>query len=195
LSISLSDLGTIHDPSIYPDYLLRAALPSDAETIARWLNDPELTKFMSHEPVSVQSVVEAIEKATLASGELWYMIVAHGQVVGHITMNKINLGNRRAEVGRSVIAPEAPRGRGYCTMSTHLLFVLAFERLGLHRMSSVVAEENKAVVKCAINIGYRYAGRLRDMVAKGDRYLSWLVFDLLQDEWWPIRQELERGRG
>lgn len=74
-------------------------------------------------------------------------------------------------------------GKGLGKEVCSLLTAYAFRRLNAHRVWLGVSEDNKRAVKCYLDCGYIFEGRLRDEIYYGGKYHAALRFGVLEDEW------------
>ncbi len=102
--------------------------------------------------------------------------------IGVVTLRHIDRVNGTAETGSGLLAAE-DRGQGLGTEAKHLLLRFAFERLGLHAISSSVYSENSRSIAALRKQGYRLAGRLTADVHRRGQFRDTLMFDLLRHEW------------
>lgn len=74
-------------------------------------------------------------------------------------------------------------GKGIGKEVVTLLTRYAFTRLNAHRVWLGVSEDNKRAVKCYLDCGYQFEGRLRDEIFYDGRYHAALRMAALEDEW------------
>lgn len=74
-------------------------------------------------------------------------------------------------------------GKGLGKQVCHLLTAYAFRRLNAHRVWLGVSEDNKRAVKCYLDSGYIFEGRLRDEIFYEGRYHAAIRMGILEDEW------------
>lgn len=79
-------------------------------------------------------------------------------------------------------------GKGIGKEVVRLVTGYAFERLNAHRVWLGVSEDNKRAVKCYLDCGYAFEGRLRDEIFYQGRYHAALRMGILEDEWKAIAQ-------
>jgi RimJ/RimL family protein N-acetyltransferase len=74
-------------------------------------------------------------------------------------------------------------GRGIGKEVVNLLTTYAFERLNAHRVWLGVSEDNLRAVKCYLDCGYVFEGRLRDEIFYAGRYHAAIRMGALEGEW------------
>jgi RimJ/RimL family protein N-acetyltransferase len=104
-----------------------------------------------------------------------------GEVLGDAVLWRIDLHNRAAHIGLSVLP--AARGRGIGLDATEVLCRYAFRTLGLHRLQIETTVDNAAMRAVSLRAGFTLEGTLRDAGWVSGRFLDEVVFGLLLDEW------------
>ncbi|MDP2966797.1 MAG: GNAT family N-acetyltransferase [bacterium] len=104
--------------------------------------------------------------------EINFAIDIGGKVVGGIGFNKIQ--EHCAEIGYWL--GEKYWGQGIMTAAVKLATKYAFEKLGLRRIYAFVFLSNKASARVLRKAGFKYEGKLRKHVLKGNRFLDDLLF-------------------
>ncbi|NPV77105.1 MAG: GNAT family N-acetyltransferase [Anaerolineae bacterium] len=107
-----------------------------------------------------------------------------GEVVGHIELNMIDWKNLSGMVSKVLVGYENRRGNGIGTQMMQRLIEVAFEDLGLHRLSLYVFDFNEPAINCYKKVGFKIEGHLRDFRKAGNnRYYSSYLMALLQPDW------------
>ena len=124
----------------------------------------------------------AWEKGTAAT----FAVVENesGRLVG-VAALMIKRDHRRAELGYWVALDRW--NQGYATESNQRLVDFGFEVLGLHRIESRHFLRNPASGRVMLKLGMKAEGIERDAAVKGDRYESFAVYSILEDEWRAAR--------
>jgi len=104
--------------------------------------------------------------------EINFAIEINGEVIGGIGLDKIY--GHCAEIGYWL--GEKYWGRGIMTEAVKLVTKYGFEKLGLRRIYAFTFLFNKASAAVLKNTGYKYEGRLRKHVKKGDKFMDDLLF-------------------
>jgi len=74
-------------------------------------------------------------------------------------------------------------GQGFGKDVVRLLTDYAFKRLHAHRVWLGVSEANRRAVKCYLDCGYVFEGRLRDAIYCHGKYHATLQMSVLEDDW------------
>lgn len=105
-----------------------------------------------------------------------------GHIVGACSLQHIDLRNRHAELGIFMTAHEW-RGQGYGTEAVRLLLNYAFEVVRLEKIYLGVYDFNEAGLRSYERVGFRYEGRLRQMLHYQGRYWDEWPMRILRTEW------------
>ena len=84
---------------------------------------------------------------------------------------------------RFLIFDPSAVGQGLGKDVVRLLTGYAFQRLNAHRVWLGVSEDNKRAVKCYLDCGYVFEGRLRDEIFYNGKYHAAIRMGVLEDEW------------
>lgn len=107
-----------------------------------------------------------------------FLICDEGKPIGHIGIYQINNQSHNAEIG-ILIGNPSQHGKGYGTKSTKALVEYAFKKLGLHRITAMVLEENVASCKMFEKCGFIREGLLIDKTYKNNRYYNVVVLSII----------------
>jgi RimJ/RimL family protein N-acetyltransferase len=104
------------------------------------------------------------------------------ELIGLVGVLQVDYRNRSAESGSMIINP-AYREAGYGSEAKHLLFDYVFNTVGLHALQSYVMFENTRSAAALRKQGYKEAGRKCWLTLRNGRFVNFVTFDLLADEW------------
>lgn len=151
---------------------LRKLLPEDAtECYVRWLNDPEVNRFLESRFVhwTVDSVrVYVLERQNPQEHFFAICDVRDGNHVGNIKIGPINPHHRNADVSL-FIGEKAYWGRGVAGEAIGLVTTYAFDRLGVLKLQAGVYLANIGCIKAFQSSGYSQEGLLRERVLSGGK--------------------------
>jgi len=179
-------------PTLTTDRLtLRPFIPDDAFDIERLAGVREIadTTLTIPHPYPHGAAAEWIlthapawEKGTAAT----FAVVENdgGRLVGVASL-MIKSEHRRAELGYWIALDRW--NQGYATESNQRLVDFGFEVLGLHRIEARHFLRNPASGRVMLKLGMKAEGVERDAAVKGDRYESFAVYSILEDEWRAAR--------
>ena len=183
----------MHDqPTLTTERLtLRPFIPDDAFDIERLAGVREIadTTLTIPHPYPHGAAAEWIlthapawEKGTAAT----FAVVENksGRLVG-VAALMIRPDHRRAELGYWIALDRW--NQGYATESNQRLVDFGFEVLGLHRIEARHFLRNPASGRVMLKLGMKAEGVEREAAVKGDRYESFAVYSILEEEWRAAR--------
>jgi RimJ/RimL family protein N-acetyltransferase len=163
---------------------------SDFEQLIQWIDSPEFLLQWGgpgfEYPLSENQLEEYIESANHQSSDILVFKVVHketGDVIGHISLGKIDRKNKSAKVGKVLVGSKSFRGQGIGRMMIKELLKIAFGELRLHRVSLGVFDFNESAIACYEKAGFKKEGLLRDSRKMGDEYWSLWEMSILENEW------------
>jgi len=104
--------------------------------------------------------------------EINFAITANREVIGGIGLDRIY--GHCAEIGYWL--GKKYWGQGIMTEAVKLVTKYGFEKLGLRRIYAFTFPLNKASAGVLKNAGFKYEGKLRKHVKKGNKFLDDLLF-------------------
>jgi RimJ/RimL family protein N-acetyltransferase len=164
---------------------LRAMSPDDAAAQHRWLNDPEVTRYLGlRYPVSEAAIAGRLEGAgtmTFANPRFSVERRDTGELIGYTALRDVTPESRNGELDL-VIGERSAWGQGFGTDTTRTVCRFAFQRLGLHRVHLWVFAEHVAAIRAYEAAGFIHEGRARDRFFKGGRWHDCLLMGMLAEE-------------
>ena len=119
-----------------------------------------------------------------ASEQNYVIELCSGAPVGMIALIAIDHQAGRAETARFLIGEEdAVRGVPAAVEAMKLLYQVAFDELGLHRVHGWIAASNRRMITWQQYLGMRVEGRLRDHLLIGGKREDAVLLGLLEDEY------------
>lgn len=168
--------------------ILREYRKEDLPCIRAWVNDPEITNFLSNiflYPHTLNDTENFLNSMLEGNTESKGFIIAHKdteEYIGQIDLIKIDWVNRVGTMG-IVIGSKENLNKGYGTEAIKLLQEFAFNRLNLHKLDLEVREFNKRAIRCYEKCGFRIEGRLRQNFYIDGKYYDTLIMGILKEEW------------
>jgi RimJ/RimL family protein N-acetyltransferase len=198
---SLSDAVTRPEPVPAPPCSWRDAAPvltgehcalrelqvADAPLLVPVLTDPEVMRFMSPPPATVERFAWFIEwsrREREAGRYLAFALVPHAQAapVGVLQLRQLEPEFRTAEWGVAM----APKywGAGLFLDAARLLLDFAFTELGVHRLEARAALANSRSQAAMRKLGAVQEGVLRRSLTTADgQRLDQVLWSLLDEDW------------
>lgn len=172
---------------------LRAMEPEDIEEALKWVNDREVTLWLTslRYPVSRKAEQQWIDDTpanSFANGVRLAIETKNGKHIGGINLHRTNPEDRKAGLG-IMIGEKDYWSNGYGTDAVRTLLKLAFDEMNLHRVWLHVFADNERAVACYVKCGFREEGRLRQEVFQDGRYNDLIVMGVLEDEFAAVRSE------
>lgn len=168
---------------------LRAIEKADIPRFVRWLNDPEVTRFLSFfSPLSMameENWFEQQLKTSPAEGQVFSIEVQAGDDwihIGNTGLHQIESINRSAEFG-IFIGETGYHQKGLGLAATRLTMKHGFENLNLNRIYLYVCEANSRAINTYEKAGFVHEGVLREAVFKQGCYENLVLMSVLKSEW------------
>lgn len=165
----------------------------DLQVFVEGFSREAVTQYLSaHKAQTIETEQEWYDKIIRDSSVLvWGIWVVENETrtfIGNTSLTKIEKKHVHQAVSGSVIVDTSYWGRGIATAIHKARTYYAFEKLGLHRISSEVLEGNIASQKALEKAGYRYIYTERNrMFTNGKlRHSDW--FECLNPAEWAWRQ-------
>jgi RimJ/RimL family protein N-acetyltransferase len=167
---------------------LRATERDDVKKFFMWVNDPDVTRYLSlYLPISTvdeENWFDAMTKRDqnektlvieVRDGDGWKMI-------GNCGVFDIDPVNRMGELG-IMLGDKDEWNKGYGTETMILLLRHGFDTLNLNRVHLRVYAENRRAKRSYEKAGFVEEGRLRESVYKHGKYDDVIVMSVLRSEW------------
>ena len=178
---------------------LRRNERGDVSQFVRWLNDPEVRRYLSvNMPISLANEEQWFENTLkLPASEQPFAIEIRNsspknetdawQMIGNCSFMDINQIAHSAEVGL-FIGDKTCWNKGYGTEVMRVLLHFGFEALNLNRIFLRVDEANKGGIRAYQKAGFIQEGCLRQAVYRDGQYDNLLIMSVLRSEWNPGEQ-------
>ncbi|MPZ49843.1 MAG: GNAT family N-acetyltransferase [Dehalococcoidia bacterium] len=167
---------------------LRARAMTDLDNSLRWINDPEVTRFLGGQtryPFSREQEEAWLTAAVLRTHppeiSLSIDTLAGSRHIGGIGLHKVSPEDRKAELG-IMIGEQDCWGLGYGTDAIRTLLRFAFDEINLNRIELQVHDDNARAIACYLKCGFVEEGRLRQDRYKDGAYYDTLVMGILASE-------------
>jgi ribosomal-protein-alanine N-acetyltransferase len=176
-----------------PVLTLRYATQADAPALLELASDPAVTRYFSWGPYTSLEQPEAYIAALAEQrerGEQLDMLVVHrdGGAIGVTGLSELSRRDRRATVGSWF--GHRWWGSGANFEAKALVAALAFEHLGLDRLTAWANRRNGRMLVSLERIGFRREGTLAAWHRHGDQVHDVVVFGLTRPAW--ERSDLRR---
>lgn len=168
--------------------MLREYQSDDFASIRSWVNDAQVTRYLSTRFWAPQTTVdtqEFLSRMMQSSHNAFNYVIADaqdGRYIGQLDMFRVDWRLRQGEIGM-VIAGAEDRGRGYGTEALELLAAFAFNSLGLERIELEVHMENAAALRCYQKAGFTLEGVKRHAYYNDGRFADLGMMSILREDW------------
>jgi RimJ/RimL family protein N-acetyltransferase len=168
---------------------LRPVRHEDIDRILQYRNLPEVTRWLLRTEVDPSSFRAAWRRAAEDPDDHSVAVVLDGVVIGTVSLNVVDGAGQPGMPRRTVadigyIFDPAYSGHGYATEAVAAMVELAFDRLGIRRITAGCFADNLASVRVLEKVGMR-----REQHGIGDSWhaeLGWVdgfTYGLLADRW------------
>ncbi|WP_405147791.1 GNAT family N-acetyltransferase [Sphaerisporangium sp. NBC_01403] len=163
---------------------LRALEPSDAETLWRWHNDPEVMRWMSDGyPPSLDHLTKDLRERAPDSFQSLTLFI---ETLDERTIGIVALRDAEPETGAAVLdiylGEKDTWGQGYATDAMRVICRYGFEKMRLHRISLTVVAENAGARRVYEKVGFVEEGRMRQAFRRDGRWHDKILMSLLEGE-------------
>jgi len=158
------------------------------DSFLRWLNDPEITQFLTiYRPLTQMEEEDWLEKLKDRQDTILFSIVISkeddsGPLIGNCGIHNIDWKNRFGEVG-IMIGEKVYHNQGYGTEAMELLLEYAFYTVNLNRIELLVYDYNTRAIKLYKKLGFMEEGRKRQFMWNKGRYHDAIIMSILAEEW------------
>jgi RimJ/RimL family protein N-acetyltransferase len=160
---------------------LRAIEPADRERAVGWLNDPEVTYYLTERYGRAGN-----DGGWLSDGpapgfaDLRLAIEAKdGAHIGAINLHRVHAEDRKAGLGIIIGAKEC-WGRGYGADAIETLLRFAFHEMNLNRVWLTVTAGHERAIACYRRCGFIEEAREREGFYKHGRHWDFVVMGILR---------------
>lgn len=164
--------------------------PADFIQLIQWVDSPEFLLQWSGSqfvyPLNEAQLEKYIENANHDDSErLVYKVIdtEMEEVIGHISLGKIDRKNKSARVGKVIVGEPQRRSKGTGQQMIKEILKVAFDDLHLHRVTLGVFDFNAPAIRCYEKAGFVKEGLHRDTNKIGDEYWSLWEMSMLENEW------------
>jgi RimJ/RimL family protein N-acetyltransferase len=164
---------------------LRALERSDLPAVVRWMNDPEVTKYLLSAPLyGLEEMEQWYNDHRGSDDRLLAMLDERGEMVGYCGITRLEWEERRCNLWL-IIGERNAWNHGYGTDTVRTMLRYLFEEVNLHRVYLTVDEENRRAIGVYERCGFRREGVGRSARFKNGRYRNDVTMAVLREEWNP----------
>jgi RimJ/RimL family protein N-acetyltransferase len=162
---------------------LREVRPSDVnEDYHRWMNDPEVTRYLESRfyPNSMEKLREYVAGKLGDRDNVFLAIVLKesDQHIGNIKLGPINWIHRFGDVG-ILIGEKDCWGKGYATEAIRLVVDYAFQTLNLHKLTAGAYDANQGSVRAFLKAEFTQEGVRKNQFYCSGRYVDGILLGIV----------------
>ncbi len=167
---------------------LRATEREDVKNFYAWVNDPDVTRYLSlYLPMSTVDEENWFNSMTQRSQSEKTLVIevrdGNGwKMIGNCGVFDIDTIGRLGEIG-IMLGEKDEWDKGYGTEAMSLLVRHCFETLNFNRVYLRVYAENLRAKRAYEKAGFVEEGRLREAVYKNGKYDDVIIMSVLRAEW------------
>jgi ribosomal-protein-alanine N-acetyltransferase len=170
--------------------MLRALRPSDAPSLHALLAAPEVARFISAPPATVDAFERFIVKANRqrSGNYICYAVTLKGNdtAIGMFQIRETEPGFQSAEWGFAL--GSAFWGTGVFKESAQLILQFVFTTLGVHRLEARASVRNGRGGRALQKMGAVQEGVLRRSFVLNGQYFDQVLYAILKDDWQASRE-------
>ena len=160
---------------------LRAPEPSDAERARLWMNDPEVTRYLTWRYPVPSGETPWLAQARTPDFVSLAIEAKDGQHIGAINLHRIFREDGTAGLG-IIIGEKAYWSSGYGQDAVRTMLRFAFGEMNLRRIWLTVLAEHALGIACYLRCGFVEEARLRQDVYRGGRFHDFVLMGILREE-------------
>jgi len=175
---------------------LRAIEPSDRERAVAWLNDPEVTYYLTERygrSPGAETWLSDVPAAGFADVRL-AVETKDGVHIGAVNLHRVHPEDRKAGLG-IIIGAKEHWGRGCGGDAIETLLRFAFNEMNLNRVWLTVTAGHERAIACYQRCGFREEARERQGFYKHGRYWDFIVMGILRRDFDELQASGSKGGG
>ncbi len=161
---------------------IRKHLQKDIPYRVKWLNNPEVNKFIGDEmgqKTNLKKEKEWFFNYQKAKNKKFFTICDNSKPIGFMGLSNISKSNKNADLFIA-IGEDDYRGKGIGKIAIIWLINYGFKKLKLHKINLGVVKDNNHAIKVYQSLGFVIEGRMKDEVFYKGKYhdfLSMAIFN------------------
>ncbi|MEI6288371.1 MAG: GNAT family protein [bacterium] len=163
--------------------ILQPAKLSEAKQYLTWLNDYEVTKYISSKSdLTLDQEKEFLKNKKIDNEVYWSVYTKSGKHIGSTGLHNYSPTHKRTSWG-IMIGDKSEWNKGYGTDILRTVMAYAFNKLKLNRFELEVFHKNIAGLKCYAKCGFKKEGVRRDFFMKNNEVYDSIMMSVLRDEY------------
>lgn len=165
---------------------LRPVERNDIPLLQKWINDPEVRKYLSNSfPLSLTDEEKYFERiSNISKNEVTLAVVRKKDdvLLGSIGLHRIDYVNGIATTG-SMYGRKSEWNKGYATEAKMILLEYAFLTLNLRKICSTAICGNIGSIKHNMNCGYKKEGIRKSHYFREGKYHDAVMLAVFKKDW------------
>jgi RimJ/RimL family protein N-acetyltransferase len=163
--------------------VLRPPRLGEAETIASWFEDLEVTRFIKlRHPPSEEMEKEFLDRMARDPDAIYWVVEHDGRLVGGTSIVRIDWRHGHGTTG-TVIGDKTAWGKGLARELMRLRADYAFTQLPLRALRSGYLEGNVASANAQQSAGYKEVGRWHGERFIDGKWVDHVLTELRREDW------------
>lgn len=162
---------------------LRPPRDEEADGIARWFDDLEVTRFLElRHPPSAAMESEFLDRTARDANVVWWAVEHEGGLVGGTGIHEIDWKHGSGTTG-TLLADKAAWNKGLARELMRLRASYAFTQLPLRKLKSAYVDGNTASARAQASAGYREVGRWHRERFVDGLWRDLVLTELMREDW------------
>ncbi len=166
---------------------LRSPEMADLERNTQWINDREVTRFLSMRYGMSQAaeevwMKEVCAKPTSYERAFFAIETKDGVHIGNTNLFNAQAADQKCELG-IMIGDKTCWSQGYGADALRTLVMFGFDEMNMNRIQLFVFDFNERAQACYRKVGFVDEGRRREALFTEGAYHDVLLMSVLRDEW------------
>ncbi|MGD0056974.1 MAG: GNAT family protein [Methanomassiliicoccales archaeon] len=167
---------------------LRAVERVDLPSFVKWINDPEVTRFLElNPPMSMEDEERWFVDLQKDPDKVFSIDTKDGKLIGNVGLMRLNWKDRSVIIG-IMIGEKEYWNRGFGTDAIETLLGYLFDEVNMNRVYLIADERNARALRCYEKLGFMKEGLLRQHLYKNGNYIDDVEMSLLREDWEKRRQ-------
>ncbi|MCK5320426.1 GNAT family N-acetyltransferase [Candidatus Parcubacteria bacterium] len=155
---------------------IRKHLPKDIPCRVKWLNNPDVNKFIGDEigkKTNLKKEKEWFADYQKDKSKKFFTICDNSKPIGFIGLSSISKINKNADLF-IVIGEDDYRCKGIGKIAMEWIIDYGFKKLKLHKINLGVIKDNIPAVKLYQSLGFVIEGEMKDEVFYKEKFYDFL---------------------
>ncbi len=174
--------------------VLRPVEKSDVPNLVRWINDPDVRRFLNNSfPQNERDEEEWVSSLSKKTNNIVFALeTLSGSPIGVMGLHNIKWRDGVATTG-AFIGEKEYWGKGLGSEAKLLLLDYAFNTLNLRKICSDVIAFNERSYKYSLKCGYKEEARLKSHIFRAGRYWDMILLAVFREDFESVWEKYQKG--